>query len=244
MPNKEEHDVLLATRPTEATEEEYQALLAAHAELDCPFCEVITTIDNSQEGGDMETFTQEEVEAKISEAVTPLLAEIEGLKGSISQSEAETEIAAAVAEVEAAKKEIEDRLDAAVLDAENAKAELAAVIAFLESAVEEAAALAQYEADKAERIAAIKESTAFSDDYIAENIERWMKDSAEEFELRVADWSATSVKPAATEEVAEEVVLDTAISTVRSTASAQVDLKDSLGGLLEASRSGVNISKL
>lgn len=186
------HDRLLADKPDGA----------AHDESSCPLCalEAIdnegTTFDDQPEGGSMsddaKTYTEDDLKAAVDKAVadatSELNAQLSELKNSQEQAEIDKAVAAAQAEADEKIKELQSKLDAAVLEAETekkAREELEASVEAEKKAAEETAAL---EAKKGERTEKVKEVASFTDEYIAENSERWALMADEEFDKCVEDW--------------------------------------------------------
>lgn len=212
---REQHDQLLASKPDSMSEGEFAALLEDH-KPNCPFCNTDFKAQlDIPEGGDMEkTFSQEELEAAVSAAVAPIQAELESLKDSAEQSVVDTRVAEAQAEADIKVAEIQDQLEAAVLDAGNARAELANLIAFLEGE-KEASELAELaEAIRSDRKAKVEEASSFTPEFIEANLDRWCAESDDDFAARVAEWEVSSVK-VAEKEVDESASLDTAMTNVR-----------------------------
>lgn len=198
-PLKGLHDKLLADKPDGA----------AHNEDACPLCALESfdndegiTFDDQPEGGSMsentKTYTEDELKAAVDKAVadatTELTAKLSELENSHQQSEIDKAVAAAKAQSGESIKELQSKLDAAVLEAQTekqAREELETSIATEKQAAQEAAEL---EARMTERLEKVKEVASFPDDYLNENADRWARMSDEEFEKTVADWKVIAAK--------------------------------------------------
>lgn len=143
------------------------------------------------------TYTEDELKAEIDKAVTDATSELQAklaeLEGSVQQSEIDSAVAAAKAEVEETIKELQAKLDAAVLEAETekkAREELEANIDAEKKAAEEAAALDARKDAVREQV----KDLGFSDDHIKANLDRWAKQSEDEFAKSVEDWRVIAAK--------------------------------------------------
>lgn len=186
---KAEHDRLLASKP-EGLE---------HDAIECEFCEPelatkTGTATNSAKGGDMSTYTEDELQAAIAAAVKPVQDELASFKASQEAEEVEARIAEAKAEAEEAKAEVEKQLDTVTLErdeAVKAKTELEEYLAEEAKKVEEAAAFA---AKRDERVAQVKEVASFSDEHIEASADRWTAMADEDFAGLLEDWKAVAAK--------------------------------------------------
>lgn len=145
------------------------------------------------------TFTQDEFDAAVAEAVKPLQEELKTFKAQASQSEVETRIA----EMESSLKELQSKLDAAVLEAEKAKQDKEDILAKQEAdrvAAEAATALA---ARRDERLAKVSAVATFPDEYLQSNADRFAAMSDEDFEAAIEDWKTIGAKKVETEEAVE-----------------------------------------
>ena len=186
---KAEHDTLLATKP-EGLE---------HDAIECEFCEAevateTETATNSAKGGDMSTYTEDELQAAIAAAVTPVSEELASFKASQEAEEVEARIAQAKAEAETAKAEVEAQLDTVTLErdeAVKAKTELEGYLAEEAKKVEEAA---EFAAKRDERVAQVKEVASFSDEHVEASADRWTAMADEDFAGLLEDWKAVAAK--------------------------------------------------
>ena len=168
------------------------------------------------------TYTEQEVSEAVEKALAPLRVELDALKAA-----ADAEVAnAQVAELETAHAaelaDIQQKLDEATIAATTAATERDEVLAYLTAEKEAADEAAAREARTDERLAAVKEVANFSDDFVAENTERWVAMSDEAFELTVSGYKA-AVEAAKTPEKSssdKDVDLTTGLAGERSTSSA------------------------
>lgn len=178
-----EHDRLLAVKP-EGLE---------HDALECQFCEaeqatVTGTPTTANEGGDMSTYTEDELQAAIEAAVKPVREELDSFKASQEAEEVEARIAQAKAEADEAKAEVEKQLDTVTLErdeAVKAKTELEEYLADEAKKAEEAA---EFAAKRDERVAQVKEVASFDDEYVNTHADRWTAMADEDFAGLLEDW--------------------------------------------------------
>jgi hypothetical protein len=165
---------------------------AVHEPESCPFC----AMEELPHGGDDMTYTEDELKAKVDEAVQAAVEERDAKIASLETDAQTSETAKAVADAVAAKdSEIADlrgELDKAVLSAANVTAERDAIVSWLDgekTASEERDAAASR---KDSRVAKLKEVAAFPDDYLEQNADRFAAMSDEEFEARCAEYATLS----------------------------------------------------
>jgi hypothetical protein len=180
---KELHDRLLDEKPEGAV----------HEADSCPFC---TAMEESADGGNDMTYTEDELKAKVDEAVQAAIQERDAKIADLSAAQQTSETAKAVSDAVAAKDtelaDLRGELDKAVLEAANAKADRDAVVAWLEgekTAAEQRDAAA---ARKDTRLAKLKEVAHFPDDYLEQNADRFAAMSDEEFDARCTEYAALS----------------------------------------------------
>lgn len=174
------------------------------------------------QGGDMDkTYTEDDLAVAIAKALEPVQAELETFK---TQADAEAQ-AAKIAEIEEAHAAevaaLQQKLDESVIAATAATEAHDAVVAWLESAAAEIAEAAVRAERTDERVSKVKEVANFSDEFVAENTERWVAMSDEEFDATVGGYAAAiaaAVKPSEKKE--PEVDLSTAMAGERDTAGA------------------------
>lgn len=178
-----------------------------HAQDHCALCALEsidnggTHVDDQPEGGSMsadKTYTEDDLKAAVDKAVAEATSELKAKLSDLENSQQQTELDKAVADVkaeaESTVKELQEKLDAAVLEAQTekqAREDLEASIAAEKQAAEEAAAL---EARKDQRLTQVKEVASFPDDYLTANAERWAKLDDDEFAKLIEDWKVIASK--------------------------------------------------
>lgn len=210
------HDEAISNKPDSMSDEEHAEIIAEHSR-NCHFCNDETNDQaNDPEGGDMEkTFTQEEVDAEIKAAVAPIQAELDSLKESAAQADVDTRVAAAEEAANVKVADLQEKLEAAVLDASNARAELENVKAYLAAEKEQAELAELAEAIRSSRREMVEQVTSFPKKFIDENIDRWSAESEEDFAARIEEWKISSVKSTDESDEDDTASLDTAMSNVR-----------------------------
>jgi DNA repair exonuclease SbcCD ATPase subunit len=203
---KELHDKWLAEKPEGAE----------HDAEGCPHCNPNLSLDddNSTGGGDMKTFTEDEFNTAVQEAVATasadaeakvadLEAQIQALKDEADEAEAKTEIEKLQAEL--------DKAEIRVSDAEKRYNDLVAYLEAEETAKAEAAEL---EARREARRAAVKDQTSMSDERIEDRLDAFVAMSDEEFDSYIED---LKVSTAASHEgdANPAIPRETAMSNVR-----------------------------
>lgn len=176
------HDQLLAERPEGAE----------HDEDDCLLCQ--SDDDDGTEGGRMATFSDEELQAAVNDAVdaatTPLKNRIAELEAAQQQSAADSESN----ELKTKIAELEAQLDAAVLEAATAKEEKETLQKAWDDEKAEAEAAQEMAARREERLAKVKEVASFPDDYLEKNADRFAAMSEEDFTARIEEWQTLASK--------------------------------------------------
>lgn len=184
------HDRLLLEKPDGAV----------HDSEACPLCAMQTPTAHE---GEMTTYTEDELRAKVEAAVTAASAErdakIAELTATQQTAEAEAAVKAAKDEADAKIAELQTALDAKAIEAANVTTEKDGIVAWLEgervkaeeaAAVEAAAATAA--ARKDGRVAKAKEVAGFDDEYLTANADRFAAMSDEDFEAACESWSKIS----------------------------------------------------
>lgn len=189
MELKELHDKLLACKPEGAS----------HESDDCPYCaDQSDGTSSPATGGEMSrTFTQDELDAAVAEAVKPIQEELNRSKAQASQSEVETRNA----ELDSKVKELQSQLDAAVLETQKAKQEKEDLLGQIEADRQAAEAASQLAARREERLAKVAEVASFPDEYMQANADRWASMSDEDFEAAINDWKTIGAKKVEAETV-------------------------------------------
>lgn len=185
------HDRLLAEKPEGAQ----------HDEQNCPLCAMGEGHhDQEPEGGSMSTFTQEQVDAAVAEAVqaatekmaadqAALQAKVTELESAQQETEVGQAVAAATTPLNERISELEAELDAATVAkaaAEQAKAE---VETFWAEAIAETEKTAELEAKKAERLEEIKDFK-LPDEFVAARADSFAAMSDEDWAARIEEWKA------------------------------------------------------
>lgn len=199
---KETHDKLLAEMP-EGQE---------HDAANCVMCNETPSTNNPTRGGDMNTYTEDELTSAVKEALAPVQAELDTLRNSLAEGEVEERISAARAEVEAQVTELQASLDAAEIRATEAERSRDEIVAWLDAEAAAIAEAAELEARKADRKATVSEAGLFSDTHIEANLDRWVAMDDETFAQLVEGWKELSVAARQTE-VPAGLPAETAMST-------------------------------
>lgn len=244
---KKLHDEHLSNKPESMSDEDYASIVEEHKST-CPFCnDKIIAQNDPDEGGDMDTFTKEELDAAVEAAVTPIQAELDSTKESAAQSEVDVRVAEAKAEADERVAELQGQLEAAVLEAQATKAELAELKAYLDSEKESAELAELYDAIKADRLEKIKEVANFPEDFLAANIDRWCAEDEEAFAARLEEWKVTAKKEVVEEkeeaDLSDEAIRSTAMQGVRP-AVKEGKIKGDLANIFAAGSAGFDIKKL
>ena len=199
------HDQLLLDQPEDAS----------HEADSCEFCIATAEIASDQNNGGSvsdKTYTEAEFTSAISE-VAGLKAQLAELTAAAEASNIDAKIAEAVAGSEAKAAELQSQLDAAVLEAEAAKAEHIALVTQIAETEAAATAAAELAARKDERLVQVKEHASFPDEYVEANADRFAAMSDEAFEAALADWKAIGVKAP----IVDGIPAVTAMTAARST---------------------------
>lgn len=210
MDIKEVHDELMKQMPSGAE----------HDAESCPICahpgEGRSDDDSLTRGGDMSTtYTKEDIDSAVAEAVKPLQDRIRELETASEQSELQARFDQEKAELEEKVRDLQTQLDSAVLTAEEAKSAYQGLLDFLAEEVAREEAAREVEARKESRLAVVSEVAKFPEEYVKANADRWAELSDEEFEAVVNDWKAISASTAS-----EELPpAGSALSTERETAA-------------------------
>lgn len=186
-------------------------------------------------------FTEDELTSAVQEAVAPVKAELDALHASLAEGEVENRIDAIRAETETHVAELQAKLDAAEIRANEAEAARDEVFAWLRAEADAVAAAAEHAERTEARLALVKDSANFSDEYVAENIDRWVAMDDESFAALVEDWKAVQTAARASHEDADlagipvETAMDTARTTTTTTGSDSV-----VGEVFNLIRQGVD----
>jgi hypothetical protein len=234
MSSKELHDRWLEQKPEGASHPE-----------DCPFC-LEAKLDPTGGAGDSmsdKTHTAEDIAAAVALATKPLEDKIRDLEAEASKDETAAQIAEATAELETKLADAQGELDVKVAEAEAAKQELADVIAFLEAEEAAKTEAAAAEARKAERVEKVKESANFSDDYLAENADRWAKMADEDFDALVETIKTAAPKKEGAS-ADDKIPADTKLAGASEKASQGEGGGSALSTILDLRRAGIDARRL
>lgn len=230
---KERHDQHLAQMPEGAV----------HDTDGCSICNPDLSVDeNSTGGGDMKTYTEEEFNAAVAEAVAPLKAaaeakvtelqsELDGLKASQAATEAEGRVA-----------ELQVELDKAEIRVADATKKYDDLVAFLEGERAAAAEAAEQAARSEARAEVLKASTPLADEKVAEIVDRFIAMDDEAFSAIVEDYKAVSAAAPAGEQASEkeEIPAETAMSNVRDEQATE----KGFGSVFSARNHGVDVRSI
>lgn len=179
------HDLLMVSKPSEAS----------HDASLCPLC--VASDDGAEAhndddtlGGDVSTYTQDELNAAVAEAVADIQAKLDALTAEQGLAEFETRLSEMAEAHEAKVAELQAQIDAAMASAEAATKERDDLVA-LREAEQVAAEAAEALAARTEEIKAVV-AGLFAEDYVTANLERWAGMEAEAFEALLVDWQAAA----------------------------------------------------
>lgn len=224
---KELHDKLLEAMPE-----------GANHPQDCPICSAGdgTTCNHQSE---VSMFTQEDMDAAVANAVTPLKDTIADLQKKMEAEAAADAHASEKAELEAKINEFQVQLDKAVLDATSAKTEYDNLVAFLNETIAAAEAEEAQKAKKAGRVQKMK-TYAFSDEQVEERADRWAAMSDEEFDTYVSDLEALGAKAVAEAEDAQTTLPTATAMTAAAEVKNHGDKSSAMRSVLSMSRRGID----
>lgn len=161
--------------------------------LTSPELDLSMTSDSEGDGGEeVNTYTQEEFDAALEAALSPVKAELEALRADADASAVETQITEIREQAQAEVEELQKKLDNAVLAEQAAKDERDAIVAWLESEAQAAAEAAALAERREERVGRVKEVASFPEDHLAANADRWAAMSDEDFDALLADYEAAA----------------------------------------------------
>lgn len=145
-----------------------------------------------------EQFTQEDVDAAIAAATSPLQQRLAELEAQAQESEVGKAVAQAVGEKESQIADLQGKLDSATAAATTAESRLAETETFWADAIAAHEAAVVTAARKEQRIGQATELGVFSADYVAANADRFAAMSDEDFAARIEEWKliASVAKPA------------------------------------------------
>jgi len=229
MDLKELHDKWLSEKPEGAE----------HDEVGCPHCNPDLTNENSTGGGDMKTYTEDEFNTAVQEAVAPLQADAEA---KIADLEAKLQAAADAAdeaEVQGEVAKVQAELDKAEVRVAEAEKRYNDVVAYLQAeadAIAEAAALVER---REARRTAIKDSTSLSDEKIEERLDIWVALEDEAFEAHLEVLKDLSTASHSESEGSQ--VRETAMSNVRESSD---DNRSAGAAVFGARNAGIDVRNI
>lgn len=206
------HDLLLSVKPEGAV----------HDSTSCAWCSATALETNGPdrtEGGVLDvSITQEDIDKAVLAAVGPLQSELEALRKFKAEIESTDAAKAAEAAIEAAKAEaaeLQTKLDAATIEATEAKTKHDEFVAWLTAEAEKAEHEAQIAALRDERVEAVKALEVFPDTYVEENANRYAEMTPEVFEAAIADWKAIKATKSSDEGEEQELPAKTTFVATR-----------------------------
>ena len=228
---KEAHDALLAEMPEGES----------HDQASCHLCnEELVPEKDSNERGEMETFTKDELDAAVAEALAPIQAEL----NSIKTAQAEGEVAEAVATAQAEAKELVEaaqaELDLKVIEAAEAARLYAELVSYLESVSAQEVADLEAAALRTQRLEAIKEVASFPEDHIEKNLDRWVAMDEDTFAAQLETWSLLST-PKEESASDDSKLAETAMQNLRKDESGTSSIKGGFQAIKNARAAGVSI---
>jgi hypothetical protein len=182
------HDALLAEKPDDATHDRAECALCVMTDAEIP-------ADAGDTGGKM-SYSEEELKAAVDAAVRTATAELEAKvkEAAAEASETEQQLEELRTAHEAEKSELQAKLDEAVLQAQTEKDRADGIVTWLEEEGAKAEAEAAIAARRDDRLAAVRESANFPDEYLESNADRWAAMSDEDFEARLGEYKVISGK--------------------------------------------------
>lgn len=213
---KDLHDKWLAEKPEGAT----------HDAVGCPHCNPDLST-NSDGGGDMKTFTEDEYNEGVQAAVANLKSEADTKIADLESRITALTEAASNAEEQSEIAKVQTELDKAEIRVADAEKRYTDVVAYLQAEADAAAEAVEREEKRDARRSAMKEHTSLSDEKIEERLDLWVAMADEAFEAHLEDLKALSA--ASREDAgANTGSRETAMSNVRddksSKSSASIDV--------------------
>lgn len=141
-------------------------------------------------------FTQEDVNKAVADATAALKTELDELRKFKAAADSEDAAKAFQEQVESAKAEVaelQQKLDAATIEANDSKTKHEELLAWLEEEAVKAEREVELARLRDERAEAVRQLDVFPAEYIEQNAERFAAMEAEVFEAAVADWKAAAV---------------------------------------------------
>lgn len=165
-------------------------------------------------------YTEDEVKAAVAvavaEATASLKAELDAVKVSEEAAATDAKIAEAVATKDAEIAELQGKLDTVTLEVAEAKKSYEELVEFLTAEAQAEAAAAAEEAKRESRLEAVKEF-AFTEDQVAERLDRWVAMEDDSFAALLDDWKAVATKKTETPKGDTVLPAETAMTASRET---------------------------
>jgi hypothetical protein len=194
------HDQLLAEQPEGAV----------HDEQTCPFCvlEALEASGQEPEGGLMGQFTQEELDAAIAAATTPLQTRLAELEAAAQETEVGKAVADATEPLNTRITELEGQLDATTIEKAAAEEAKTKVEEFWATAVAEHEAATVAAARRDERLTKLKEvAPEKAHEYLESNADRFAAMADEDFDARIEEYRAIAAKEGGSDEIPVQTAL-------------------------------------
>ncbi len=192
--------------------------------------------------GDTKTYTEDELQALVAAAVATATTDLRTQLDSLKAGEESAATEAKIAEIEATSKTeidaITAKLDAAVIDAEQAKKERDELTSWLSAESEKLVAEAEKATRRADRIAQVAAVVTFPEDYVKERAEKWADLDDEQFAAQLEDYKLMS-KNAPKSNDPEPLPTFTAMQASRDTDETSV-VGSALKGLIRGRHLGID----
>lgn len=154
------------------------------------------------------TYNDDEVQALVAAAVAKatdsLQSELSGFRSTEDAAALEAKISEARAEVEAAMADLQSKLDEAVATSTQVTKERDEIVSWLESANAELEHAAEIAQRSEERIAAVAEVIDFPEEHVAERSAEWAAMEDDKFEALLADYRALATRISGTPKVGDQ----------------------------------------
>lgn len=195
-------------------------------------------------GGDMDkTYTEDELKAEVAKVLAPMQAELDTLKAAADADAREAEFTALKEAHATEVAELTTKLDAATTEAAAVKSEFDTYKTSIETAAREVAEAAERAERTEARLTAVKEVASYPEEFIADNTERWVAMSDEDFEAVVAGYKASAAAAVAASKSSsekKEVNLGTVLGGEREVSSTDDDRMSGVRGLFGLREQGID----
>lgn len=200
--------------------------------------------DGQPEGGEMstKTYSEEELQAKIDEALKPVQTELSALQAKANADAVEARLEEMKTAHETEVAEIRQELDERVIEAQTHKQNYDALVTWLEGEATAQTEAAEKAARKDSRLAEIAAIVTLPDDFVSANTDRWVSMSDEDFAsllegYRVTAETAKSATKPATGETHKADLAETAMSADR---APNTNGESALASVLRLRRQGID----